>query len=183
MRCCRYGIPVVVIHIPFVLLYVTVQLHRCPAAMPHVVSRLSLLLCCASLSLCVCFHSCCWVCSCISTSVSNVEMNQVPDKDMPTCANTQRHPTRPVMCNGMIIIIDHFITMTPLRSIPPQHRTLAGPIRPHAQQYRISNSATPTDLPGICRRRYCTTQTQVLCKRVRNRQTVNPAKACGGRQR
>lgn len=153
MRCCRYGIPVVVIHIPFVLLYVTVQLHRCPAAMPHVVSRLSLLLCCASLSLCVCFHSCCWVCSCISTSVSNVEMNQVPDKDMPTCANTQRHPTRPVMCNGMIIIIDHFITMTPLDLSPSvqhspvpsahTHNNIASPI-PRRPQTCLGSAAAAT---------------------------------------
>lgn len=55
-----HGIPVVVIYIPFVLRYTvyyhstTTLLHRCPAAMPHVVSRLMLLLCYASLCLCLC---------------------------------------------------------------------------------------------------------------------------------
>ena len=173
----------VVIYIPFVLARYDTILHRCPAAMPHVVSRLSLLLCHASLYLCLCSHGFMLLASFLQVYVSSVtvEMNHVHKKMiMPTCANTRGHPTRPVICNGMIIIIDHFITMTPLRSIPPQHRTLAGPIRPHAHNIASPFLRRPRTAPGICRRRYCTTQMQVLCKRVRT--TINPAKACAAKQ-
>jgi hypothetical protein len=136
---------VLVIHIPFVLRYTTIRYSIVaprPCLMSLAVSGCS---CAMPASACACASMDRFVLLGLFLQVYvssvTVEMNHVHKRMiMPTYANTRGRPTRPVMCNGMIITIDHFITMTPL-----DHRTTGRSHPPTRTQYRISISATPTD--------------------------------------
>lgn len=113
----------VVIHIPFVLRYTTIRYSIVaprPCLMSLAVSGCS---CAMPASACACASMDRFMLLGLSLQVYvssvTVEMNHIHKRMiMPTCANTRGRPTRPVMCNGMIIIIDHFITMTPLDLAP-----------------------------------------------------------------
>lgn len=109
----------------------TVTPHRCPAAMPHVVSRISLKLLfvlCESLLVLPIIAACVHFrheadCSCISTVVRHFQLLGVESGWMLSIANICQHTTRPSVCNGMIIIIHRHVTARSPASIAYPRRS------------------------------------------------------------